>query len=147
MKAYKLQFTEDELVCLAQVFVNIELMGCRYPSETMEKVAKLAESIDVVKTYRESRRTTLKRTFIQAEDAVAMKYNKSSLESNLVTKSAIEEQPASTSVLVDRVIPTAASLGTFHFHSMNFFINFFPNFRRPKVVHSTEGHHNQSERS
>ena len=28
--AYKDRFEEDELVCLAQVFVNIELLGCRY---------------------------------------------------------------------------------------------------------------------
>jgi len=28
--AHKDKFTEDMLVCLAQVFVNIELLGCRY---------------------------------------------------------------------------------------------------------------------
>lgn len=28
--AHKDKFAEDTLVCLAQVFVNIELLGCRY---------------------------------------------------------------------------------------------------------------------
>lgn len=30
MEAHKGRIPEDELVCLAQVFVNIELLGCRY---------------------------------------------------------------------------------------------------------------------
>lgn len=28
--AHKDKFSEDMLVCLAQVFVNVELLGCRY---------------------------------------------------------------------------------------------------------------------
>lgn len=28
--AHKDKFSEDALVCLAQVFVNVELLGCRY---------------------------------------------------------------------------------------------------------------------
>jgi XRN-Two Binding Domain, XTBD/G-patch domain len=76
MRAYKDQFTEDELVCLAQVFVNVELLGCRYPLETVQRVTQLAGDLDEVKSYRESRRTTLKRTFIAADDAVAARYHK-----------------------------------------------------------------------
>lgn len=30
MEIYKRSFAEDETVCLAQCFVNIEFMGCRY---------------------------------------------------------------------------------------------------------------------
>lgn len=30
MLAHKDKFSEDELVCLAQVFVNTELLGCRW---------------------------------------------------------------------------------------------------------------------
>lgn len=31
--AHKDKFSEDALVCLAQVFVNIELLGCRYDTD------------------------------------------------------------------------------------------------------------------
>ena len=30
MEIHKKNFTQDEIVCLAQCFVNIEFMGCRY---------------------------------------------------------------------------------------------------------------------
>ncbi|XP_050100652.1 NF-kappa-B-repressing factor-like [Anopheles aquasalis] len=62
---------EDELVCLAQVFLNIELLHCRYPPETMRRVAELAEGIG--KEYRARRSNMLQRTFVSASDAAASK--------------------------------------------------------------------------
>ncbi|XP_058458829.1 NF-kappa-B-repressing factor-like [Malaya genurostris] len=62
---------EDELVCMAQVFVNVELLHCRYPLETMERLKELSEG--VANEYRASRRNKLQRTFVSASDAAASK--------------------------------------------------------------------------
>lgn len=67
MEMHKDKFAEDRLVCLAQVFTNMEFMGCKYPSETMRMVGEL--SVDVAKEFREQRANRLKRTFVTASDA------------------------------------------------------------------------------
>ncbi|XP_035784245.1 partner of xrn-2 protein 1-like [Anopheles albimanus] len=72
MEAHKERFPEEEVVCLAQVFTNIELLGCRYPPETMRLVAELSK--ELATKYRESRTTKLKRTFVAASDAAAARY-------------------------------------------------------------------------
>ncbi|XP_055598043.1 partner of xrn-2 protein 1-like [Uranotaenia lowii] len=74
MEAHMERFSEDELVCLAQVFTNVEFLGCRYPPETMSLIAELSK--DVVGSYRESRQNKLKRTFVAASDAAASRYAK-----------------------------------------------------------------------
>ncbi|CAL7940936.1 unnamed protein product [Xylocopa violacea] len=68
---HKDKFPEDELVCLAQAFTNIELLGCRYPKETMQLIAELAQ--DIVGEYREKQKTKLQRTFVKASDAASSK--------------------------------------------------------------------------
>lgn len=69
--AHKEKFPEDELICLAQVFTNVELLGCRYPKETMELIAELAQ--DIVADYREKQKSKLQRTFVKASDAASSK--------------------------------------------------------------------------
>ncbi|OAD54835.1 NF-kappa-B-repressing factor [Eufriesea mexicana] len=69
--AHKDKFPEDELVCLAQVFVNVELLGCRYPKETMQLVAVLAQ--DIVSEYRNKQKNKVQRKFIKASDAANLK--------------------------------------------------------------------------
>ncbi|XP_053983379.1 NF-kappa-B-repressing factor isoform X1 [Hylaeus volcanicus] len=69
--AHKDKFPEDELVCLAQVFTNVELLGCRYPKETMQLIAELAR--DIVEDYRERQKKKLQRTFVKASDAASSK--------------------------------------------------------------------------
>lgn len=69
--AHKDKFPEDELVCLAQVFINVELLGCRYPRETMEVIAELGN--DVASDYRERQKNKLQRTFVTASDAASSK--------------------------------------------------------------------------
>ncbi|XP_011305909.1 NF-kappa-B-repressing factor-like [Fopius arisanus] len=71
LEAHKDRFPEDELVCLAQVFTNVELLGCRYPKETMDLIAELSE--DVAKDYRARQQTKLQRTFVKASDAASSK--------------------------------------------------------------------------
>lgn len=71
MEEHKDKFAENELVCLAQVFTNIEFLGCRYPYKTMERVALLSK--DVAAKFREARSGRLKRTFVGASDAASAK--------------------------------------------------------------------------
>ncbi|KPJ14054.1 hypothetical protein RR48_01629 [Papilio machaon] len=71
MLEHKDSFDEAELITLAQLFTNIEFLGCRYPPLTMKRVAKLAEKVS--KKYKESRKNKLKRTFVQASDAAEQK--------------------------------------------------------------------------
>ncbi|EFN80210.1 NF-kappa-B-repressing factor [Harpegnathos saltator] len=69
--AHKKKFPEDELICLAQVFYNVELLGCRYPKETMDLVAELSK--EVAAEYREKQKTKLQRTFVKASEAASSK--------------------------------------------------------------------------
>lgn len=71
IEEHKDKFPEDEIVCLAQVFTNIEFLGCRYPAKTMERVAHLSK--DVAAKFREARSGRLKRTFVGASDAASAK--------------------------------------------------------------------------
>ncbi|EGI58492.1 NF-kappa-B-repressing factor [Acromyrmex echinatior] len=68
---HKHKFPEDILVCLAQVFVNVELLGCRYPQETMDLVKELSQ--DVAAEYREKQKKKLQRTFVEASEAASSK--------------------------------------------------------------------------
>lgn len=65
------KFSIDELKCMAQVFTNVEFLGCRYPKETMRIINELAK--DVVGDYREKQKTRLRRTFVGASDAASSK--------------------------------------------------------------------------
>lgn len=71
MECHQNWIAEDELVCLAQVFVNVELLHCRYPLETMERLKELSKGI--ADEYRDSRKNKLQRTFVSASDAAASK--------------------------------------------------------------------------
>lgn len=71
MSAHKDKFSEDETVCLARVFTNIEFLGCRYSAEVMTQIAHLSSGI--VDSYRRSRQDRLKRTFVNADQAAANK--------------------------------------------------------------------------
>lgn len=71
IETHKEKFPETELVCLAQVFTNIEFLGCRYPDETMRKVALLSK--EVAADYRANRESKIKRTFVGASDAAGAK--------------------------------------------------------------------------
>ncbi|CAG4969984.1 unnamed protein product [Colias eurytheme] len=75
MVEHKDNFEEEELVTLAQLFTNIEFLGCRYPQATMKRIAKLAEKVSA--KYKESRKNKLKRTFVQASDAAEQKAKRS----------------------------------------------------------------------
>uniref|UniRef100_A0A8D9AQP0 XRN2-binding (XTBD) domain-containing protein n=1 Tax=Cacopsylla melanoneura TaxID=428564 RepID=A0A8D9AQP0_9HEMI len=63
---YKTQYPEETLVCYAQVFYNMEFMGCKYPKKTMDIVNEL--SADIAAEHRDAMEGRLKRTFIGAPD-------------------------------------------------------------------------------
>ncbi|CAG4964021.1 unnamed protein product [Colias eurytheme] len=67
IERWKENYSEERLICLAQVFVNIEFMGCRYPIETMQEVAALSKEVAI--NYRKQKKTKLQRTFVSASDA------------------------------------------------------------------------------
>ncbi|KAG5671531.1 hypothetical protein PVAND_001725 [Polypedilum vanderplanki] len=71
IETHKNKFDEDELICLTQVFFNVELLGCKYNTETMRQISELSKGI--VEKYRNSRKNTLKRTFIGGADAAKNK--------------------------------------------------------------------------
>ncbi|KAH8310242.1 hypothetical protein KR044_000163, partial [Drosophila immigrans] len=67
MLAHKDRFDEERLVCLAQTFINMEFMGCKYPNDTMLLVAELSQ--EIAEEFRKNRALRLKRTFVSASDA------------------------------------------------------------------------------
>lgn len=71
METHRDKFSEEEIVCLARVFTNIEFLGCRYNNEVMEQISHLAQG--VVEKYRRSRDGRLKRTFVGAAEAAQNK--------------------------------------------------------------------------
>lgn len=80
-------FEEDEIQCLAQVFVNMEFLGCKYPTETMTRVAQLSQEVPEIVRYRIGRRNALKRTFVGAQDAVQAKLTKTGAKRKLGNES------------------------------------------------------------
>ncbi|XP_070512060.1 NF-kappa-B-repressing factor isoform X2 [Cardiocondyla obscurior] len=93
--AHKDKFSEDVLVCLAQVFVNIELLGCRYPQETMDLVKELSE--DIAADYREKQKKKLQRTFVEASQAASSKVKGCTAKTSTVTNRSVTNK--STSIM------------------------------------------------
>ncbi|XP_060873748.1 partner of xrn-2 protein 1-like isoform X1 [Metopolophium dirhodum] len=69
--AHQDKFPEDRLVCLAQVFFNIEFLGCQYPKKVMDLIETLSEGL--ADDLREKRKGKLQRTFVAASDAAEAK--------------------------------------------------------------------------
>ncbi|XP_023330843.1 uncharacterized protein LOC111703196 isoform X2 [Eurytemora carolleeae] len=74
MESIKHQYSEQEVVCLAQTLGNIEFMGCTYPHDTMVLIREL--SVGVVEEFRENRRGRLQRTFVSGSAAANSKINR-----------------------------------------------------------------------
>ncbi|CAG0881327.1 unnamed protein product [Darwinula stevensoni] len=71
MEMHKDKFPEDRLVCLANCFVNMEILGCSYPEETMALVGELSRGL--IEDFREKKRNKLQRTFVEASAAASSK--------------------------------------------------------------------------
>lgn len=68
--------SEEILMRNAQLFMNIETLGCRYSSEIMHQIAELSNQVPEVREYRESRKSKLKRTMLGANSVIQSKYKK-----------------------------------------------------------------------
>lgn len=71
MEMHRDKFSEDECVCLARVFTNVEFLGCKYSNEVMIQISELSKG--VIENYRKSRDGRLKRTFVGAAQAAQNK--------------------------------------------------------------------------
>ncbi|XP_008475942.1 uncharacterized protein LOC103512925 [Diaphorina citri] len=71
LETHKDSFDEDRLLCLAQVFYNVEFLGCRYPDAVMKQIEELSQGI--ADDHREQKKSKLQRTFVQASEAAESK--------------------------------------------------------------------------
>ncbi|KAI9554268.1 hypothetical protein GHT06_019540 [Daphnia sinensis] len=71
METHKHRFSRERVVCLAQVLVNMEFLGAKYPVETMDTVMELSK--DIIEGFREKQKARLQRTFVEASDAASSK--------------------------------------------------------------------------
>jgi len=71
MEAHRDRFNEEEIVCLARVFTNVEFLGCKYSRDVMKQISELSKG--VVEKYRRSRDGRLKRTFVGGSEAAQNK--------------------------------------------------------------------------
>ncbi|KAI5718240.1 hypothetical protein M8J77_018513 [Diaphorina citri] len=71
LETHKDSFDEDRLLCLAQVFYNVEFLGCRYPDAVMKQIEELSQGI--ADDHGEQKKSKLQRTFVQASEAAESK--------------------------------------------------------------------------
>lgn len=64
----------DDLLCCAQLFINIEFLGCRYAPEVMKRIETMAAEVPEIRKYRQLKKNKCKRTFVTAKEAVQARY-------------------------------------------------------------------------
>lgn len=52
LKIHADKFDHDRLICLSNVFVNVECMGLTYPDEVMKLIKELGKPVRGLETYR-----------------------------------------------------------------------------------------------
>lgn len=80
-KAFLIQFWDDfddEQILLrnAQLFINIEMLGCKYSQEVMSEISEMSKQVPEIRAYRQSRKNSLKRSLVGAESVIKAKYKK-----------------------------------------------------------------------
>lgn len=53
IETHRHNFSEEKIICLSQIFFNIEMLGCRYNGEVMKQISEMSKGI--IEDYRESR--------------------------------------------------------------------------------------------
>ncbi|KAF2346865.1 XRN-Two Binding Domain XTBD [Trinorchestia longiramus] len=89
METHKSLIEEDRLVCLAQVYANIELLGCKYPLPVFRQVQALSQGLG--STYKARRAGKLQRTFVGASDAAGAKARRDGTQAKFQTGLRCEE--------------------------------------------------------
>lgn len=86
---------DDEQILLrnAQLFINIEMLECKYSDQTMSEIREMSNQVPEIRAYRQSRKNSLKlkRTLVCATFAVKAKYKKEVSTPNLKEAPEIEE--------------------------------------------------------
>ncbi|XP_070491796.1 NF-kappa-B-repressing factor-like [Chironomus tepperi] len=70
---------EEEILCCAQLFVNIELLGCKYAAEIMDKIKLMSDEVPQIQKYRENKQNRLKKTIVTAQKAIQPEHDKTTL--------------------------------------------------------------------
>lgn len=52
MKLHWGKFEEDRLICLSNIFINVECLGLSYATEVVEQVKELGKNIQSLQDYR-----------------------------------------------------------------------------------------------
>ncbi|XP_011692577.1 PREDICTED: uncharacterized protein LOC105452820 isoform X3 [Wasmannia auropunctata] len=74
LRTHKDKFPEDLLNCLAQIFIDVELLGCSYPQRTMDLVKELSQDIPAKYIYTiENPKKKSQKTFVEASEAASSK--------------------------------------------------------------------------
>ncbi|KAH8038158.1 hypothetical protein HPB51_024298 [Rhipicephalus microplus] len=73
------RFSENRVLCLAQAFANVELLGCTYPAAVMAQVNELAKNVSSLSVVQEKRRENSRVLFVKGEDDAAKRRKTSSL--------------------------------------------------------------------
>lgn len=62
------KYDENRLLCLAQAFANVELLGCAYPKDVMMQISELAKDVTSLTGVQEKRKENCKVLFVKGED-------------------------------------------------------------------------------
>uniref|UniRef100_A0A2R5LD75 XRN2-binding (XTBD) domain-containing protein n=1 Tax=Ornithodoros turicata TaxID=34597 RepID=A0A2R5LD75_9ACAR len=62
------KFPENRLLCLAQAFANVEILGCSYPQAVMIQLSALAKEVVSLNTLQEKRKKNCEILFVKGED-------------------------------------------------------------------------------
>ncbi|KAL1482336.1 hypothetical protein MTO96_050337, partial [Rhipicephalus appendiculatus] len=73
------RFNENRVLCLAQAFANVELLGCTCPGPVMAQVNELAKNVGSLSVVQEKRRESDRVLFVKGEDDDAKEEKTSSL--------------------------------------------------------------------
>ncbi|KAI1303058.1 hypothetical protein HDE_02359 [Halotydeus destructor] len=56
LKAHKDKFPKNRLLCLAQMFVNVEILGTSYAASLMEEVSELSTDVECLEEFRRKKK-------------------------------------------------------------------------------------------
>lgn len=66
--AHQGKFPENRLLCLAQAFANVEILGCTYPKPIMTHLDELAKEVNSLHVVQEKRKKNCEILFVKGED-------------------------------------------------------------------------------
>ncbi|EFX86603.1 hypothetical protein DAPPUDRAFT_222018 [Daphnia pulex] len=108
MEANKHNLPEDRVVCLAQVLVNMEFLGTKYPIETMRTVNELSQ--EIIGEFRERQKSRLQRTFVGGTDAASAKANGKRPASTLKSQTEMRIAESNASYFLSAILSSRSAV-------------------------------------